>query len=835
MKQTTTRKGRRPGTTKTRKKAPAKSKRTPRSRKPSEMTVDEWQIALRREFGREQDFKLKNIGNEPIFSEFLVTNPASGGTYKVAIRGQRPGENYCSCPDFAVNALGTCKHVEFALAKLERKRGAKKAFQEGFLPSYSSVFLSYGAQREVRFRPGKDCPSALLDHAAEFFDDAGVLLPKSYARFHKFIRKAPLDGHDLRCYEDALQFIARVRDDIQRRERVAKAFPKGTLSPGFKKLLKANLYPYQRKGILFAAKAGRCLLADDMGLGKTIQAIGAVEVLAKSAGVERILVIAPTAVKHQWKHEIERFSGRSVEVIEGLLPQRSAQFRSPSFYKITNYEVVHTDRELIDAWAPDVIILDEAQRIKNWKTRRARAVKQLASEHAIVLTGTPLENRLEELHSIVEFVDQFHLGPLFRFLHEHQHVDDTGRIIGYKNLSDIARTLEPILIRRTKDEVLKELPERVDQHLFVPMTDEQWKHHNENEKMVGEIVAKWKRRGFLTEKEQRMLMVGLQNMRMSCNSTYLLDETTDHGMKVDEFAALAEDILEEPDTKIVVFSQWLRTHKLLSARLDAMNCGHVFYHGGLSRKKRNDGIREFKENADARVFLSTDAGGVGLNLQNASVVINMDQPWNPAVLEQRIARVHRLGQKDNVRVVNFVAQGTIEHGMLDVLAFKKSVFSGVLDGGEDEVFLGGTKLKKFMDTVDNVTGNIPESMPAQAEEPPPEDTAANEEVSDEAAASEREAAERQQVHQQQDAWSDLISTGLDFVGKLGQALQAGTPEGPSQDGKVAPGLLARDEKTGETYLKLPVPDPETVTKVMEVLGGLAEALQGGIGAKKGGG
>lgn len=169
-----------------------------------------------------------------------------------------------------------------------------------------------------------------------------------------------------------------------------------------------------------------------------------------------------------------------------------------------------------------MIILDEAQRIKNWKTRRAQSVKKLDSKYALVLTGTPLENRLEELQSIVEFIDRFHLGSMFRFLAEHQHVDEDGRVIGYRNLSRIAESLEPILVRRTKNEVLKELPERLEKNYFVPMTDEQMKHHEENQETVTRIVAKWRRLGFLSETDQRMLMIALQNMRMSCNSTYLL-------------------------------------------------------------------------------------------------------------------------------------------------------------------------------------------------------------------------------------------------------------------------------------------------------------------------
>ena len=514
------------------------------------MPLEQWQIALRKQFAQKQNFSLKNIGDEPIFSEFIVTNPQTSGEYRVAIRGQRIGDNYCSCPDLAVNTLGTCKHIEFTLAKLQRKRGGKKAFADGFQPAYSEIYLRYGAKREVMFSPATKCPVSLLELASRYFNDHGILKPQGYLRFDTFMRKTGAIKHDLRCYEDTIEFIAQVRDQALLKKRIEKAFPSGANSVAFKKLLKVSLYPYQRKGVLFAAKAGRSLIADDMGLGKTIQAIAAVEILARTVGLERVLIISPTSLKHQWKQEIEKFCGRCDEVVEGSLTKRARLYSTGAFYKIINYEVVHRDLDLIRNWAPEMIILDEAQRIKNWKTRRAQSVKKLDSKYALVLTGTPLENRLEELHSTVEFIDRFHLGPMFRFLAEHQHVDEVGRVIGYRNLSKIAKSLETILVRHTKNEVLKELPERLDKNYFVPMTAEQMKHHEENRETVARIVAKWRRLGFLPETDQRILMIALQNMRMSCNSTYLLDKKTDYGVKADELISVLEEVFEQPDADI---------------------------------------------------------------------------------------------------------------------------------------------------------------------------------------------------------------------------------------------------------------------------------------------
>lgn len=771
------------------------------------MSLEEWQIALRREYGREQKFRLKNIGGEEIFSEFLVTNPATKRTYRIAIRGNRPGDNYCSCPDFAVNTLGTCKHIEFTLAKLEKNREAKKALRAGFQPPYSEIYLRYGAKREIQFIPGRECPKELQDYASKFFDRNGILKPDGYSQFDSFIKNAPSNGHDLRCHEDAIQFVAQIRDDENRRKQIEKAFPQGETSTKFKTLLKVDLYPYQRTGALFAANAGRCLIGDDMGLGKTIQALAAVEILALTTGVERVLIICPTSLKHQWRREIEKFSKRSAEVIEGSPIFRRNLYNSDTFYKIINYEVVHNDLDLINQWSPNVIILDEAQRIKNWQTRRAQTVKRLQSEYAIVLTGTPLENRLEELHSIVEFVDRFRLGPLFRYLAEHQQTDEVGKVVGYTNLSKISETLKPILIRRTKKEVLKELPQRVDNHFYVPMTPQQRDCHESNRETVAQIVHKWRKFGFLSERDQRILRIALQFMRMSCNSTFLIDKETDHGVKADELIQLLDEILEDPSAKVVVFSQWIGTHQLIAKRLETKDWKHVFFHGSLSGKERNQMISSFNDDPDCRIFLSTDAGGVGLNLQNAAYVVNMDQPWNPAVLEQRIGRVHRLGQKRSVHVFHYIAQGTIEHSMLDVLAFKKSVFAGVLDGGENEVFLGGTRLNKFMDTVDQVAQGISEKVPTEEEKTPVDDTLAADDTDllDSVQKKETPGANGQEK------WIDLISSGLDFINKLGDALQQPTKETKTSQ------LIERDEKTGKAYIKLPIPEQDMLNKVAEAI------------------
>jgi superfamily II DNA or RNA helicase len=821
--------------TKKKRRAPREPKLS-KTNKPHSLTLEDWQRELRRQFGREQKFKLENVGEHPVFSEFLVTNPASHSTYRVAIRGPHAGDNYCSCADFATNELGTCKHVEFTLAKLLKKRESKSLLDWGYVPPFSEVYVQYGAQRELRFRAGTACPDELKRLALKYFTVEGQLRESGYRQFEKFLEQSAAIDTDLRCYDDALAMIASVRDGQTRRETIDKAFPEGSHSPAFDTLLKVKLYDYQREGALFAAKAGRSLIGDEMGLGKTIQAIATAEILAQHMGVERVLIICPTSLKYQWEREIAKFTTRDATVISGLIQDRRVLFETPSFFKILNYDTVHRDLDLIRAWSPDLVILDEAQRIKNWSTRVARSVKQVPSPYAVVLTGTPLENRLEELVSIVQFIDRQRLGPTYRLLHTHQQLDEHGKVVGYRDLNRIGETLEPILIRRQKKDIAMQLPPRLDKTFFMPMTQLQRDMHSENQEMVAKLVHKWRRYGFLTESDQRKLMIGLQNMRMSCDSSYLLDQGTDSGVKADEVVTLLDELIESPANKVVIFSQWLRMHALLVKRIKDKPWGHVLFHGGVESSKRKDLVDQFREDPNCRVFLATDAGGVGLNLQHANIVINMDLPWNPAVLEQRIGRVHRLGQTQPVSVVNYVSQGTIEEGMLGVIQFKKNLFAGVLDGGEKNVFLGGSKLKKFMETVDKITGNMPAPVAEEAAESAQtsgpstsvyQETPATESTSDSKSGN-GQATNGHQDHKpaagSQHSLSSLLQQGLSLMQQLATASQ---PADEGDTSKVySHGIrIDSDEYTGKPYLRLPVPDPEVLGNAWQAIGKLLESLQ----------
>jgi ERCC4-related helicase len=816
---------------------PNKEPRLARTHAPSDLSPQDWQRGLRRQFGREQPFGLENLGTEPFFSEFRVSNPASKSSYRVAIRGPGPGGNFCSCPDYATAELGTCKHIEFTLSRLEKKRGAKTAFARGYRPAFSELYLRNEGQRRVHFRAGTDCPPALIKAAAGLFDAEhdGMLSEQHFGALEHFMATASACDHEFRAYDDALDFIAGRRDADRRALKLEQLFPRGAADPKLLGLLKVPLYPYQAEGALFAVRAGRALIADDMGLGKTIQAIAATEVLVRHFGVSKVLVICPTSLKYQWQSEIMRFTGRQGEkaarVINGGRAQRQQDFAHDDFCKITNYEKLKPDLDLIASWGPELVIVDEAQRVKNWNTIAARALKRIDSSYAIVLTGTPLENKLEELISIVQFVDQHRLGPIWKLLHEHQVKDEAGRVTGYTALDKIGQTLAPIMVRRRKSEVLRQLPSRSDQNLLVPMTEMQMDYHKQNADEVAKIVKRWRKTRFISDKDQRRLTCALQNMRMSCNSTYLLDQETDHGVKADELAAVFDELFADPDAKAVVFSQWTRTHDIVIRRLEARGLGYVSFHGGVPSEKRPALVERFRDDPSCRVFLSTDAGGTGLNLQHASTLVNMDLPWNPAILEQRIARIHRMGQARPVRVINFVAKGTIEEGMLSVLAFKRSLSAGILDGDNGEISLGGSRLNRFMKDVESVTGQMGEGAavtPAEeigtvavaghaASEP-------DHDMQEDAGAGEtaiaRPAGNRAAASAgDSDLWRSLMQVGAQFVGALAAANDPSAPAHP---------WIERDPATGARNLKIPLPPPEAARQLADALSTFANNLRGSM-------
>lgn len=824
------------------KKSSAKIQKVSYHKKPENLSHEQWQIELRLQYGSLNEFSVENIGSQKFYSDFLVLNPTTQNKYKVAIRSGEANGNFCECMDFKTNGLGVCKHIGAVLHHLSNVRGWKKARKEGApLATYSSVYLSYHPERKVKLRIGSEDSEEIKNIAKTYFDESFSLKENKFESFEVFLKKARQVNNEFRCYDDALSYIVEQRHFKKRKQNLVELIPNGMKDKFFNTLLKCKLFPYQKQGIYFAAVAGRSLIADEMGLGKTIQALGVAETLKIVGKINKVLIICPTSLKYQWAKEIEKFTNNEAHVIEGSYIKRKSQYQEKNtFYLIVSYHILANDLELINDLQPDLIILDEAQRIKNWNTKVANQVKKLESSYAVVLTGTPLENKLEEIYSIMQFVDPYKLGPLYRFLEKHQIKDeDTNKILGYKNLGEIGHKLSDVMIRRRKKDVLKQLPDRLDKNLFVPMTKEQMLAHTEYSDNVAQLVRKWQRFGFLREKDRQSLMINLNLMRMVCDSTFIIDQVSRYDTKVDEVINIVENAIQYDDTKLVIFSQWERMTRLIANELTIRDIKFEYLHGGIPSKERKDLLDNFRDDPACKVFLSTDAGGVGLNLQSASIIINCDIPWNPAVLEQRIGRIYRLGQKKNISVINLVSIGTIEHRMLDVLQFKSGMAKGVFDDGEETIFMSHDKFAEFMDKLSDLTGSVQDypvdegeeiNYSVHSEETEEFDIQPTVETEilpgdDDVIVSKAENIEHAKEHKRQGQTDgpnqnaeELIKNGMNFLSGLVKTLSE-----PEASAQLVKSLTEKDD-SGRTFLKIPIENEEIVNNAINVLGQLFKAF-----------
>ena len=649
------------------------------------------------------------------------------------------------------------------------------------------------------------------------------MFPYAFEDYDKLMTEALAIDPSFRFYQDAIDFIIEQRERKFRQQLINKYSDER-----LDQLLTVSLYPYQKEGIRFAFERGRSIIADEMGLGKTIQAIGTAELLRREGLAEQIMIVCPTSLKYQWQREIERFTkdtDRSPDhpltlVIEGNPLKRKEQYASDIPYKIVSYNCMSNDVKMWGSLQTEVLIMDEVQRLKNWKTQISMAARKVRSDYAVILSGTPLENKLEELYSVMEFADNYCLGPYWQFRADCIVTDDGGKVIGYKN------------IRRTKKQVALQMPKRTDQNLFVPMTTEQRGMHEEYKEQVAKLVYKWRRTHFLSEIDRKKLLQFLSMMRMVCDSTYILDQKSRYDTKVTETMSILQSVFDNGDEKVVIFSQWERMTRLIAYELDKMGVGYEYLHGGVPSAKRRDLIINFTDDPDSRVFLSTDAGSTGLNLQAGSIMINLDLPWNPAVLEQRIARIYRLGQERNVQVINLVARDTIEEGMLGKLRFKTAMFEGVLDNGEDTIFLGNeTKFTAMMDTLGEVLEEekqqpAPEVSDTEADEPEPlkEELSKSEEPTNQNTLVQQDQSEEETVSSSSSTSSahsvprqpqELVAQGISFLSGLAQTLQS--PEATQQ---LVDTLVDTDAETGESHLRIPVPDKQTVQTLLNFVGKL---------------
>ena len=487
--------------------------------------------------------------------------------------------------------------------------------------------------------------------------------------------------------------------------------------------LRLSLYNYQRLGVMYSITNGAgTLIADEMGLGKTLQSIATALFLKSKGMADNALLITPASLKFNWPLEIEKFTDEKYVVIDGNADQRVAQWlRDDVFFYVVNYELILEDlfggRELkkperkenddgtkedlvdfskrVDKWEArvlemkrrqrilgpvrrrmwDFISIDECHHIKNHDSKRAKNIKSLRSRFRMALSGTPLDGRLEEIHSIMGFVAPGLLGSKTRFFQRHVEADYWGKIVGYKRMSEVKQRIAPFFIRRLKKDVLKDLPDKIYENIPVILTPAERK-----------IYKSLAERGHEATEDSEAV-VTIIRCKQFCNYPQMVDENCKRTSKLDTLRGVLDEIVIQNGNKAIMFSQYKEMLNILVSVLDDMGIKYLRIDGDTPKKLRADMQKTFKEDKSVDMMVGTDAMSTGLNLQAANYVINYDDLWSPSIMAQREDRTHRIGQKFVVTVINFICKDTIEERIREAISEKNRVSSEVLGDNADEMII----------------------------------------------------------------------------------------------------------------------------------------------------
>lgn len=747
----------------------------------------------RKEKSEKEKYKIKFAAN--IYGEHILTNE-KGTTYKITLRDFTNETGYIDNPDLKTNKLGTTKHIMFAFAKLKSNRRLYKRLSKTY--PFIEIYLDPLNDYRITWHYPHTLKPELTGLIRKYFGKNNHVADEAVKDFLLFIRDA----------KEFPQIVIRLEVE----EKVKKAWDRETLKELSREIkldfsvMKVELFPYQKEGVVFATFHDGAVIADEMGLGKTVQAIATAVMKKKIFGFSRTIIVCPASLKEQWKQEIAKFSHEEAEIVSGLPEQRTRLYReSKAYFLILNYETIMRDWREINRMEPDFIILDEAQKIKNFSTITAQSIKLLVKKHALVITGTPIENKLIDLYSIVQFADPLCLAPLWEFSYQHCYFDkaNRNRITGYYNLQGLKERLKSFLIRREKSKVLKDLPKVTEITVPVAFHEEQQMYHANCAKGIAAILKK----KFISPYDQQRLMLLMANMRMVCDSTYLVDKESNVSPKLKELKEILLEKLDLPNSKskVIIFSEWITMLNLIGRMLSECGIGFAQLSGKVAVKNRDKLVKKFETDPHCKVFLSTEAGGSGLNLQVADTVINFELPWNPAKKNQRIGRIDRLGQRSkNLTVISFITRNSIETSIASGLNLKQNLFEGVLNSsnGLDTVDFSASGKAQFLQQLENImegftaTETLMEEAELQPEVQPTEDLL--EMVTKEESAAEISEQNNNSAHPETEAVEKVMNQGMEFLTSLFK-MATGKDIGLENQ------KIAIDRQTGEIVMRFKLP------------------------------
>ena len=459
--------------------------------------------------------------------------------------------------------------------------------------------------------------------------------------------------------------------------------------------IKVNLFPYQKLGFnwlknMYDIGFGG-VLADDMGLGKTLQTISLLNEIYQENRNFTALIIVPSSLLYNWKEEIIKFTGITPTLVEGTASQRREIIsRGSKGFLITTYQALRNDIEEYKNREFDVVVLDEAQNIKTTTSQIKKAVMKINSKVNFALTGTPVENNILELWSIFDFVIPGYLDNLTKFKKTYKEAIVNPNSSKINNLREI---IAPFLLRRTKKEVLTELPDKIESNMVVTLSTEQKQLYMSYIKQAKSEMKKFNE----NDNNRMKILAILTKLRQICNSPTLFKE--DYKGEVAKLEVLRDILpdITENGHRLLIFSQFVGTLKEIEKELADMGIEYFYIDGNVKSKERVDICNKFNAGERQVVLISLKAGGTGLNLVGADVVIHYDPWWNIAVENQASDRAYRIGQKKSVQVIKLVTEGTIEEKIIKIQESKRQLSENLLESKDGEKVLFEMSDKELME------------------------------------------------------------------------------------------------------------------------------------------
>ncbi|MEG2800038.1 MAG: DEAD/DEAH box helicase, partial [Erysipelotrichaceae bacterium] len=423
------------------------------------------------------------------------------------------------------------------------------------------------------------------------------------------------------------------------------------------------------------------ILADDMGIGKTLQVITLLEDQKQCEPGTISLVVCPSSLILNWESEIRKFSSSLTSIIiSGHSEERLKQIKKIKDYDIviTSYDYLKRDIEAFEGFEFTYQFIDEAQYIKNHNTKNAQSVKQIKSKHRFALTGTPIENSLAELWSIFDYLMPGYLFNYAYFKKEYEVAIVKDHDM--QALASLKRLVEPFILRRVKKDVLKELPEKVERTLLVDLNDETRKLYNANVALIKKDLSSISKQKF--NSSHIMILSMLTRLRqLCCDPRLIYDNYQDGSAKLDACMELIQTCLQA-HKKILIFSQFTSLLSILEKELEKETIPYYLLKGSTPKLQRQHLVNSFNANQIPVFLISLKAGGTGLNLTGAEVVIHFDPWWNISTQNQATDRAYRIGQHNNVQVFKLITKDTIEERIMELQSKKQSLSDSIINNNE---------------------------------------------------------------------------------------------------------------------------------------------------------